>query len=121
MSQASSRVEAKHSALLSSCDRYLLEPFEWPKGSQAYYGVLRGNSGLLFRPWRKRRASFGSDVGISWIFLICGGSLGFLLSYDEEIRKPLVLPQGIPVPIPVAGEAWDCSSVMAGELGLNSR
>ena len=32
------------------------------------------------------------------------GSLGFLSSYDGEIREPLVLPQGIPVPIPVAGE-----------------
>ena len=32
------------------------------------------------------------------------GSLGFLLSYDGEIREPFVLPQGIPVPIPLAGE-----------------
>ena len=31
--QASSRVEAKNSALLSSRDGYLLEPTEWPKGS----------------------------------------------------------------------------------------
>ena len=28
-------VEAKYSALLSSRDRYLLEPIEWPKGSKA--------------------------------------------------------------------------------------
>ena len=33
--QASSGGEAKESALLSSCDGYLLEPTEWPKGSQA--------------------------------------------------------------------------------------
>ena len=32
------------------------------------------------------------------------GSLGFLLSYDGEIREPFVLPQGIPVPIPLAGK-----------------
>ena len=52
-------LELKRSTLLFSpyCDRYHLEPFEWLKGSQASYGVLRGNSGLLFRPWRKRRAS----------------------------------------------------------------
>ena len=30
--------------------------------------------------------------------------MGFLLSYDGEIREPFVLPQGIPVPIPLAGE-----------------
>ena len=34
-SQASSRVEAKNSALLLSFDEYLLDPIEWPKGSQA--------------------------------------------------------------------------------------
>ena len=31
-SQSLSRGEAKDSALLSSCDGYLLEPTEWPKG-----------------------------------------------------------------------------------------
>ena len=71
-SQASSRVEAKSSALLLSCDGYLLEPFEWPKGSQASYGVLRGNSGLLSRPCRKRRASSRDDGGIAWFFSSCG-------------------------------------------------
>ena len=30
--------------------------------------------------------------------------MGFLLSYDGEIREPFVLPQGIPVPIPLAGK-----------------
>ena len=34
-SQSLSRGEAKDSTLLSSCDGYLLEPTEWPKGSQA--------------------------------------------------------------------------------------
>ena len=60
-SQASSRVEAKNSALLSSCEGYLLEPIEWPKGSQASCGVLSEDSGLLSRPYRKRRASSHDD------------------------------------------------------------
>ena len=51
-SQASSRVEAKNSALLSSRDGYLLEPPEWPKGSQASCGVWRENSGLFPRACR---------------------------------------------------------------------
>ena len=78
-SQASSRVEAKSSALLLSCDGYLLEPFEWPKGSQASYGVLRGNSGLLSRPCRKRRASSRDDGEILWFFSSCGGKFGVSL------------------------------------------
>ena len=67
-SQASSRVEANNSTLLSSCDGYLLEPIEWPKGSQASCGVFREDSGLLSRPCRKRRASSHDDGGISWFF-----------------------------------------------------
>ena len=40
-SQASSRGEAKDSTLFSSLDRYLLEPTEWPKMSQASSEVWR--------------------------------------------------------------------------------
>ena len=82
-SKASSRVEAKSSALLSSCERYLLEPFEWPKGSQASYGVLRGNSGLLSRPCRKRMASSRHDGVITWFFSSCGRK--FWVSF--ELRR----------------------------------
>ena len=60
-SQASSRVQAKNSALFSSCDGYLLEPIEWPKGSQAFCGILREDSGLLSRTCRKRTASSHHD------------------------------------------------------------
>ena len=45
----------KNSMLLSSCDRYLLEPIEWPKGSKASCEVWRKDQGLLFR-------SGGKDV-----------------------------------------------------------
>ena len=53
-SQASSRGEAKDSALLSSRDAGLLEPTLWPKGSQASCEVWREDLGLLSRPCRKR-------------------------------------------------------------------
>ena len=98
-SQASSRVEAKNSALLSSRDRYLLEPTERPKGSQASCGVLREDLGLLSMPCRKRRASSRDDGGISWLFSNCGASVGFLTRYDGELREPVVLYQGIQVSI----------------------
>ena len=44
-SQALYRVEAKNSALLSSCEGYHLGPIDWPKGSQASSGILEGIPG----------------------------------------------------------------------------
>ena len=82
-SQASSRVEAKKSALLSSCDGYLLEPIEWPKGSQACCRVFREDSGLLSRTCRKRRVSSRDDWGSSWFFSCCSTTCGVSL----ELRR----------------------------------
>ena len=53
-------------------------------------------------PCRKRRASSRDDGRISWFFSSCGASVGFLLSYDGDLREPLMWPQGSPVSIPVA-------------------
>ena len=78
-SQTSSRVEAKNSALLSNCDGYLLELIQWPKGSQASCVVLRGDSELLSRPCRKRRASSLDDGAILWFFSSCRGTCGISL------------------------------------------
>ena len=100
--QASSRGEAKVSALLSSHEGYLLEHTEWPKGSQASCGVLREDSGLLPRPCRKRRASSHDDGGTSWLFSSCGASVGFLMRFDGELREPLMWRQGSQVSIRVA-------------------
>ena len=60
-SQASPRGQAKDAALLSSRDADLLEPTEWPQGSQAFSSVWREDSGLLSRPYRKRRPSSRDD------------------------------------------------------------
>ena len=76
-SQASSRMEAKNSALLSIRDGYLLEPSEWPKGIQASCGVWTEDSALLSRPCRKRRPSSRDDRGVSWFFSTCSTSVGF--------------------------------------------
>ena len=89
-SQSLSRGEAKDSALLSSCDGYLLEPTEWPKGSQASCGVWREDSGLLSRPCRKRRPSSRDEGGFSWVFSSCSASVGFLMRYYGELREPLM-------------------------------
>ena len=101
-SQASSRGEAKDSALFSSRDRYFLEPTEWPKGSQAFCGVWREDSRLLSTPCRKRSPSSRNDEGVSWVFSTCGASVGFLTRYNRELREPLVWHQGSQVSMPMA-------------------
>ena len=109
-SQASSRGEAKNSALLSSHDGYLLEPTERPKGSQASSGVWREDSGLLIRPCRKRRPSSRDDGGVSWVFLNCSASVGFLARYDGELREHLVWRRGSQVSLWLARR---CASLLS--------
>ena len=101
-SQSLSRGEAKDSALLSSCDGYLLEPTEWPKGSQASCGVWREDSGLLSRPCRKRRPSSRDEGGVSWVFSSCSASVGFLMRYYGELREPLMWHLGSQVSMCIA-------------------
>ena len=117
-SQASSRVEAKNSTLLLSCDGYLLEPIEWPKGSQASCGFLKGDSGLVSRPCRRRRASSCNDGESRGFSQAVAQRVGYLSSYDGELRDPLVLPQGRQSPFKLRGGAGDFSRVTAGHIDL---
>ena len=101
-SQSLSRGEAKDSALLSSCDGYLLEPTEWPKGSEASCGVWREDSGLLSRPCRKRKPSSRDEGGISWVFSSCSANVGFLMRYYGELKEPLMWCLGTQVSMRIA-------------------
>ena len=101
-SQASSRGEAKDSALLSSRDAGLLEPPERPQGSPASSSVWREDPGLLSRPCRKRRPSAREDGGVSGVSSSCGARGGFLPRHDEDLREPLVRRQGSQVSMRVA-------------------
>ena len=100
--QASSRGEAKNSAVLLSRDGYLLEPNVCTKGSQASCGVWREDSGLLSRPYSKRRPSSREDWGVSWVFSSCGSSVVLLTRYNGELREPLLWRQGSQVSMRVA-------------------
>ena len=100
--QASSRVEAKDTALLSSRDGYILELTVWPKMSQASCGVWREDSGLLSKPYSKGRPSSREDWGISWVFSSCGSSVVLLTRYNGELREPLLWRQGSQVSMHVA-------------------
>ena len=106
--QASSRGEAKDTALLSSRDGYILELTVWPKMSQASCGVWREDSGLLSRPYSKRRPSSREDWGVSWVFSSCGSSVVLLTRYNVELREPLLWRQGSQVQLPICpdGDGW---------------
>ena len=101
-SQASSRGEAKDPALLLSHHRCLLEPTEWPKGSQTPCGVWREDSGLLSRPCRKRRPSSRDDRGVLLVFSSCSASVQFLTRCDGKLREPFMWRQGSQVSMRMA-------------------
>ena len=103
-SQASSLVEAKNSALLSSRDRYLLKPPEWPKGSQASFGVGQrtrdcslghaGNEGPHLAMTGVPRA-FPRAVASVWGFP--RGTMGSSRSLScgsREVRSPMRVARG---------------------------
>ena len=109
--KASSRGETKYSALLSSRDRYLLEPIEWPNGSKASCEVWRKDQGLLSRSGRKRYPQSRDDGGFSraaapvWGFSRgMTGSSGSLSCGAREVRCPCAW----------RGGACHCSRVMVG-------
>ena len=101
-SQASSCGKRKNYALLSICDGYLLEPIEWLKGNQASCGVLREDSGLLSRPSKKEGLHLAMTGESRGFFRAAVRCVGFLSSYDGELKEPLVWPQGSPVSFRVA-------------------
>ena len=101
-SQASSRRDAKYSALLSSRDAGLLENPERPQGSPASSSVLREDPGLLSRPCTKRRPSAREVGGVSGVSSSCGARGGFLPRHEEDLREPLVRRQGSQVSMRVA-------------------
>ena len=116
-SQASPRGQAKDAALLSSRDADLLEPSEWPQGSQASSSVWREASGLLYRPGRKRRPSSRDDGGVSWVSSGCCAHGGFLTRHDEDLREPLVRRQASQVSMRMARGSWSSLSSHGKRLG----
>ena len=124
--QASSRGEAKNSAVLLSRDGYLFEPTVCPKGSQASCAVWLEDSGFLSRPCRKRRPSSCDDGGTPWRFSSCGGILEFRRGIQSS---SCVGPGKSYLPFEFKGRAGDCSRVTAGQNrphlglcpGLNAR
>ena len=138
-SQALSQVGAKHSALLSSCDQYSWSPLSGLKEVKPPMELWEGTRDCSLGPAGKEGPHLvrtGESRGFSWV---AARSLGFLSSYDGEIREPLVLPQGSPVCLRVArgstgffsshsrgigpqfalkGESWGLSRFVGGNFGI---
>ena len=53
----------------------------------------REDSGLLSRPYRKRRPSARNDGGVLWVFSSWGASMNFLTRYNGDLREPLMWRQ----------------------------
>ena len=100
--QASSRGEAKDSALLPSHDTDLLQP---PCGLNVVKPPLHfGESSRDCSPGHagKESPSPREDRGVSGVSSSCGVRGGFLARHDEELREPLVRLQGSQVSTGVA-------------------
>ena len=100
--QASSRGEAKDSAVLPSHDADLLEP---PSGLSGVKPPLHfGERARDCSPGHvgKEGPSPREDGGVSGVSSSCSALGGFLARYDEDLREPLVRRQGSQVSLRVA-------------------
>ena len=100
--QASSRGEAKDSAVLPSRDADLLEP---PSGVNGVKPPLHfGERARDCSPGHagKEVPSHREDGGVSGVSSSCGARGGFLTRQDEDLREPLVRCQGSQVSVRVA-------------------
>ena len=108
VSQASARGEAKDSDILLGHDRYLLEPTEWPPGSQASCGVAPRNQLPALQPWTTRPLTPISTAGAS-----CGCGDPEVLSLAQSrtywaggLPVPLLQPWSVPVAFSSLPCAW---------------
>ena len=85
---------------LSSVDRYAGEFLELPQGCQGPFLGSRGKMGFLSR----HRSGIGPHLawrGESLFFpQVVAGNMGFISSYDGDLRDMLVWPQESPVSLP---------------------
>ena len=63
---------------------------------------LKREGGISLKMLQRKRTSSHIEVRISCFFSSCSRTLGFLSSYDGDLRDPLVLPQESQVSMRVA-------------------
>ena len=95
--RGSCSVAARPSVFLSSRDAYVRELLELHQKCQGHFRGSRGKVGFLSRRHSRKvphQALMGESPDFS---LVAAGNLGFLSSYDGNLRDPLVWPQENPV------------------------
>ena len=85
------------SVFLSSEDGYVRELLELPQGCQGPFRGSRGKVGFLLSCHSGKGLHLEWRGNFSGFSRVVGGNLGFLSSYDRELRDPLVCPQESPV------------------------
>ena len=63
---------------------------------------LKNEAGISLKMLQRKRTSSHIEVRISCFFSSCSRTLGFLSSYDGDLRDPLVLPQESQVSMRIA-------------------
>ena len=95
--RGSCSVAARPSVFLLSRDSYVRELLELHQECQGHFRGSRGKVGFLSRR-HSRKVPHHALMGESPDFsLVAAGNLGFLSSYDGNLRDPLVWPQENPV------------------------
>ena len=106
-----------NSAFLLSCDGYFSEPLKLEKGVKHPFEFPEGTwfcSRGIAGGWGSSCFD-GQSHGFSRIM---AGSLGFLSSWEWELREPLVLPQGSQAPFQVATVTSGFLSSHCNGIGL---
>ena len=119
-SQASSPVEVKNSALLSSCDGYLLEPIEWPKGVKPPLEFSERTRDCPLGPAGKEGPHLVMTGESRGFIPAAVQRMEFFWSYDGELREPFMRPREVQSPFKLCGAERHCSRLTAAESVLKT-
>ena len=119
--QALSRVEANNFPLLSSCDGFLLELIEWPKGVMPPVEFGERTQDWSLGPAGKEGPHLAMTGASRGFIPAAVQRVGFFSSYGGELREPFVCPREVQSPFELRGGAQHCSRLTAGESGLKTR
>ena len=118
--QASSRVEANNFALLSSCDGFLLEPIEWPKGVMPPVEFGERTQDCSLGPAGKEGPHLVMTGESRGFIPAAVQRLEFFWSYDGELREPFMRPREVQSPFKLCGAERHCSRLTAAESVLKT-
>ena len=105
---------------LSSEEGYVGELLELHQGCQGHFQDARVKVGFLLRCHSGKEPHLALKVKSPDFSRVAAGILGFLSSYNGDLRELLVLPQESPLSMRARGVSGDSSAVGAGAYILIS-